>query len=269
MLLNECKLCTRYNSRPLSGPPSPPLPEYRVQVSPPFSATGVDYAGPLYLKGGEKVWISLFTCCAVRAVHLELVPDLTAMSFVRCLKRFSARRGVPQVICSDNSKTFRSANKIIYSILDSPETQQHFRDIRIQWKFILEKAPWWGGFYERLIQSMKRCLKKTIGKARMTYDELHTVLVEVEAILNSRPLSYLSSEDMEEPLTPSHLLIGCRLCTLPDPVTCSSDLEFEETDAVGDLNRRMRHLNLVVEHFWKRWRLEYLVGLRDSHAYSP
>ena len=103
MLLNECKLCKRYNSRPLSGPPSPPLPEYRVQVSPPFSATGVDYAGPLYLKGGEKVWISLFTCCAVRAVHLELVPDLTAMSFVRCLKRFSARRGVPQVICSDTT----------------------------------------------------------------------------------------------------------------------------------------------------------------------
>ena len=144
MLLSECKLCKRFNSRPLSGPPSPPLPEFRVQVSPPFSSTGVDYAGPLYLKGGEKVWISLFTCCAVRAVHLELVPDLTAISFVRCLKRFSASRGVPQIICSDNSKTFRSANKIISSILDRPETQQHFRDMRIQWKFILEKAPWWG-----------------------------------------------------------------------------------------------------------------------------
>ena len=160
----------------------------------------MDYAGPLYLKGGEKVWISLFTCCAVRAVHLELVPDLTAISFVRCLKRFSARRGVPQIICSDNSKTFRSANKIISSILDRPETQQHCRDMRIQLKFILEKAPWWGGFYERMIQSMMRCLRKTIGKARMVYDELHTVLVEVEAILNSRPISYLSSEDMEEPL---------------------------------------------------------------------
>lgn len=103
----------------------------------------------------------------------------------------------------------------------------------------------------------------------MAYDELHTALVEVEAILNSRPISYFSSEDMEEPLTPSHLLIGCRLCTLPDPVICSRDLEFEGTNAMVDLSRRMRHLNLILEHFWKRWRLEYLVGLRESHAYSP
>ena len=74
---------------------------------------------------------------------------------------------------------------------------------------------------------------------------------------------------MEEPLTPSHLFIGRRLCTLPDPVTCSRDLEFEGTNAMVDLSRQMRHLNLIVEHFWKQWRLEYLVGLRESHAYSP
>ena len=68
--------------------------------------------------------------------------------------------------------------------------------------------------------------------------------------------------------TPSHLLIGRHLCTLPDPVTCSGDLEFEGTNAMVDLSCRLRHLNLIVEHFWKRWRLEYLVGLRESHAYS-
>ena len=264
-LLNGCMVCKRFSSRPLSGPTAPPLPDFRVRVSPPFSCAGVDYAGPLYLKNGDKVWICLFTCCVVRAVHLELVPDLTAIAFVRCLKRFSARRGIPQTLCSDNSKTFRSANKIISSILNMPETQQHFRDVRIQWTFILEKAPWWGGFYERMVQAMKRCLRKVIGKARMTYDELHTALVEVEAILNSRPISYISSEDMDEPLTPSHLLLGHRLCTLPCSVTRSKD---PESGGSEDLSRRMQHLNQILEHFWKRWRSEYLMGLRESHAHS-
>ena len=184
-VLSKCTVCKRFSSRPLSGPPPPPLPDFRVQEAPPFSFIGVDHAGPLYLRNGEKVWICLFTCCLVRAVHLELVPDLTAESFIRCLRRFSARRGVPQKVVSDNSKTFRSANKILKALMNTPEVERHFLDLRIQWTFILEKAPWWGGFYERLIQSVKRCLRKAIGKARMDFDELVTVLVEVEATLNS------------------------------------------------------------------------------------
>ena len=203
-LLIKCRICKRFGSRPFTGPPSPQLPNFSVQESPPFSTTGVDYAGPLYVRGGSKVWISLFTCRAVRAVHLELVPDLTARAFICCLKRFSARRGIPQHIVSDNSKTFKSANKILRSLLNTPEVQQHFRDLHIEWLFILEKAPWWGGFFERMIQSVKRCVRKVIGKAILTYDELSMVLAEVEATLNSRPISYLSSEDIEEPLTPSH-----------------------------------------------------------------
>ena len=99
----------------------------------------------------------------------------------------------------------------------------------------------------------------------MTYDELHTALVEVEAILNSRPISYISSEDMDEPLTPSHLLLGHRLCTLPCSVTRSKD---PASGGSEDLSRRMQHLNQILEHFWKRWRSEYLMGLRESHAHS-
>ena len=149
--------------------------------------------------------------------------------------------------------------------MDSPEVERHFLDLRIQWTFILEKAPWWGGFYERLIQSMKRCLRKAIGKARMDYDELVTVLVEVEATLNSCPISYLPSEDMEEPLTPSHLLMGRRLCSLPSPVNVSEeDPEFGVTTA--NLTRRMVYLNTVLQNFWKRWKTEYLTGLREIHS---
>ena len=264
-VLSKCTVCKRFSSRPLSGPPPPPLPDFRVQEAPPFSFIGVDHAGPLYLRNREKVWICLFTCCLVRAVHLELVPDLTAESFIRCLRRFSARRGVPQKVVSDNSKTFRSANKILKALMNTPEVERHFLDLRIQWTFILEKEPWWGGFYERLIQSVKRCLRKAIGKARMDFDELVTVLVEVEATLNSRPISYVSSEDMEEPLTPSHLLMGRRLCSLPSPVDVSdADPEFGVTSV--NLTRRMMYLNTVLGNFWKRWKTEYLVGLREVHS---
>ena len=264
-LLSKCRVCKRFNSKPLIGPPPPPLPDFRVQAAPPFSFIGVDYAGPLFLKDGRKVWICLFMCCLVRAVHLELVLDLTAESFVRCLRQFSARQGVPQKVVSDKSKTFRAANKILKALMDSPEVERHFLDLRIQWTFILEKAPWWGGFYKRLIQSMKRCSRKAIGKARMDYDELVTVLVEVEATLNSRPISYLSSEDMEEPLTPSHLLMGRRLCSLPSPVNVSEeDPEFGVTTA--NLTRRMVYLNTVLQNFWKRWKTEHLTGLREIHS---
>ena len=236
-LLNECRICRRHGSKPFTGPPPPSLPDFRVQSSPPFTTTGIDYAGPLYLKSGEKVWFSLFTCCAVRAVHLELVPDLTAKAFICCLKRFSGRRGIPQRLLSDNSKTFKSASRILLALQKAPEVRQHLRDSRIEWSFILEKAPWWGGFY---IQSVKKCLRKVVGKARLSYDELITILVEVEATLNSRPISYLSSEDFEELLTPSHLLIGRRVVTLPDvEATREGDPDFGDTDTRVDLTRRM------------------------------
>ena len=150
-LVHECKVCKRFNSKPIVGPPPPPLPDFRTQVSPPFSFTGVDYIGPLFLRNGDKIWICLFTCCVVRAVHLELVPDLTVEAFIRCLRRFNARRGIPCKIVSDNSKTFRSASKMVTSLLGMSETQQHFKNLHMQWMFILEKAPWWGGFYERMV----------------------------------------------------------------------------------------------------------------------
>ena len=94
-LLHQCVVCRKIDGKPYSHVPPPPLPEFRVVQSPPFAFTGLDYAGPLYLKGtGSKVWICLFTCCATRAVHLDLVVDMTASSFILCFRRFTARRGV-------------------------------------------------------------------------------------------------------------------------------------------------------------------------------
>ena len=261
--------------RKVEGPhyravPLPPLPDFRVTEAPPFLYCGVDFAGPLYVKGSDgsgssKVWIALYTCCVTRAVHLELIPDMSTQTFIRSFKRFSARRGVPAQIVLDNAKTFVSAAQTLQDVLRSPEVQQHFAGINVKWVFNLEKAPWWGGFFERMVQSVKRYLKKSIGKARLSYDELITVLMEIEAIINCRPLSYLSAEDLDEPLTPSHLMTGHRLLSLPN-VTGSVDSNDEDfVVSCDDLNDRVQHLNSILEDYWIRWRDEYLLQLLERY----
>ena len=115
--------------------------------------------------------------------------DLTAPTFLPCLKRFVARRGLPTRFLSDNGKTFVAASKTIKDIVAHPDVQAHLEDLKVKWIFNMPKVPWWGGVFERLIKSVKRCLRKTIGKAKLTLDELTTALVEVEAVINSRPLT--------------------------------------------------------------------------------
>ena len=117
-----------------------------------------------------------------------------------------------------------------------------------------------------MIRSAKRCLRKTIGRARVTYDELLTTVTEVEMILNSRPLSYVSTENIEEPLTPLHLLVGHRLLSLPDPSHACGEDTIDVSQET--LSKRERYLGKIMEHFWKRWRTEYLLQLRECHRYS-
>ena len=150
-VLNKCVICHRYEGRPCNLPPPPPLPDFRVREEPAFTYTGVDFAGPLYIKNkgllnGNKVWICLYTCCIIRAVHLELVPDMTTEAFIRSFKRFTARRGFPCKLVSDNGKTFKSAAKSIETILNQPEVQQYFAGVGLEWIFNLEKAPWWAEY---------------------------------------------------------------------------------------------------------------------------
>ena len=268
-IIHKCVICRRFDGKPFQGPPAPPLPAFRVSEAPPFTNTAVDFAGPLYIQNkgvstSRKVWICLFTCCVTRAVHLELVLDLSAVTFIRCLKRFAARRGLPRKILSDNAKTFKATAKAIDTMLKDQDVKGYLSHVGVEWTFNLEKAPWWGGVFERLIKSTKRCLRKMVGQAKFSYDEMHTALVEIEAVLNSRPLSYVSSGDTEEPLTPSHLLVGRRILSLPDNLSyLELDDDFEVTGVSAQ--RRVKHLNSVLNHFWRRWSKEYLLELRESH----
>ena len=260
-VLTECVTCKKAQGKPFKSPPVAALPDFRVRESTPFSKVGIDFAGPLFVKTqtGEmvKCYLALSTCCVMRAVHLDLVADLTATTFVRCLRRFVARRGVPSLIVSDNAKTFKASAKVIKRLYDNEEVRAHLESNRIDWKFILERAPWWGGFYERMIGTAKRSLRKVLGNAKLNADELLTVLTEVEATLNSRPLTYEYDEVGAEMLTPSHLIYGRRLLSLPE------EARNDEEETETGLLKRFRYLARLRIHFWKRWRKEYLTDLRE------
>ncbi|CAB4022308.1 integrase core domain [Paramuricea clavata] len=185
-----------------------PLPADRNVPAPPFTNVGLDFAGTLYLKNrGEKAYICLFTCAVTRAVHLELVSNMTTERFLLALRRMVARRGMCSIIWSDNAKTFKCAKKELQScwrILESEETRTALSEKKIQWKFIVPRAPWWGGFYERLVKSVKLPLKKIFGNAMLDAKQMTTILTEIEAQINSRPLTYIGAEPNDlKALTPS------------------------------------------------------------------
>ena len=127
---------------------------------------------------------------------------------------------------SDNGKTFKSAAQMINAIMQHADVQRYLSERGVEWVFNIKRAPWWGGFFEHMVKMIKRCIKKMIGRAKLTYDGLVTTVTEVKAVINSRPLSYISSDNMDEPLTPAHLLVGRRLLSLPDGQITDDDLMY-------------------------------------------
>ena len=235
----------------------------------PFRVTGVDFTGVLYVQapGGEcKAYICLFTCAVCRAVHLEIVTDLTVDSFLQAFRRLVARRSLPQLLMSHNGSTFLAAAEDLKTLFASTELSETLARKGTQWKFIPKRAPWFGGFWERLVELTKTALKKTLGRAHITLEGLQTTIVEIEARLNDRPLTYTSSDVNDpEPISPSHLLHGKRIVTLPHSVT--EDDEIHDLDFGDDstLRRRAKRQALVIKHFWNRWNGEYLTALRETH----
>ena len=115
----------------------------------------------------EKVYIALFTCSSTRAVHLDLVEDMSASTFLRCFRKFVARKGTPALVVSDNAKTFKASAKYLRKLYPDPQVRNYLDTNRIRWRFNLDRSPWWGGFFERLVGSVKRPLRKVLGNARL------------------------------------------------------------------------------------------------------
>ena len=141
--------------------------------------------------------------------------------------------------------------------------QQILDTKQIKWSNILAKAPWSDAIYERLIKTVKRCLKKTPKNSKVTVNELNTLLAEIQCMINNRPLTYLSSDDFEKVLTPSHLITGRRLDLLPD--LNETGLNVEDQPSRTLITKRQKHLQKLLKHWWKRWNTEYVINLHDTH----
>ncbi|CAL1276505.1 unnamed protein product [Larinioides sclopetarius] len=245
--INICLRCKRYISRNIETPPGS-LPQDRVKESAAFEVSGVNLAGPLTLKEGEKCWIVIFTCAVYRAVHLELVLSLTTISFLLCLRRFIARRGRPKVMYSDNGTNFVGAENLLQN-LNWDEIEKETSVQRIKWKFIPPSAPWWGGFWERIIHMVKKLLRRVLGNACLYYEEFVSILCDCEAIINSRPLTYISEDPNDLiPLTPSMFIQDI-------PTVGVSDLDKLDTT---DVKRRLKYQQILRQHLRSRFRREYL-----------
>lgn len=241
-----------------------PLPKDRMLSSRPFEVTGVDFAGPLYIAddGGQrkKLYILLFTCAAIRAVHIECTNDLTTESCLLVIRRFIARRGAPRIPYSENATTFKKASSELRQLSHIKKDEQFLgflSDSRIKWKFIVQRAPWWRGFWERLIGVVESALRAAIRRATLNADQLHILLVEVEGVVNSRPLTYSGDDPLDlAPLTLSHFLNG---------TSGSSDDSLSECQSGKDLRKQWKERLRFLAAFKRRCGKEYLHQLRSLH----
>lgn len=251
-VIKDCLTCKKQRVKNLEVP-FPPLPQDRTRMTSSFQICGVDLTGHLITKSKEKFWIVLFSCAVFRAVHLELVPSLSTSALIQAIRRFIARRGRVSVMYSDNGTNFTGLNTALKQ-LDWNKIQKEFEVSRIRWKFNPPSAPWWGGFWERLIGILKGLLRKNLGRSSLTYEELQTLVCECEAVMNNRPLTYVSEEPDLRTLTPSMFIQDMPLIEVPD-------LDQIERN---HLVKRWKYVQNVREHLRKRFRKEYLGFLRSS-----
>ena len=168
-ILRNCVTCHKIIGRPYAAPDPPPLPQLRTQDVHPFTFTSVYFTGALYVQQGKeevKVYLCLFTCATTRAVHLEIVQDLT---FLMAFRKFVGRQSLPKIMIFDNGSTYLSAAEGLRSLMESPTVKEELGRRSVSWRFIPKRAPWFGGFWERLIGLSKTAIKKVLGR-RVTVD---------------------------------------------------------------------------------------------------
>ena len=154
----------------------------------------------------------IYSSCLTRAVLMELLPSLETGEFIKSLKRLIARRGRPKMIYSENGKTFIAAANWLKKVCKDERLNTFLSTHEITWQFNLSRTPWWGGHFERLLGVMKGAFYKTVGQGQLSWEELSEVLLDVEIVMNNRPLSYAEDDIQLPTLTPNALLfIKCNL----------------------------------------------------------
>ncbi|XP_045453907.1 uncharacterized protein LOC123663262 [Melitaea cinxia] len=273
--VHKCLPCFRLRAKPNF----PEMADHRsCRVTPavkPFLHTGTDYAGPfkVTISRGRgirpaKAYVCLFVCLTTRAVHIEVASDLSTASFLGAFKRFQARRGLVARVHSDNATNYVCAKRTLSELHDFLMSK-HFRsefghilaENRIEWSLNVPTACHFGGNWEANIKSLKAHLYRVIGDQILTLEEFSTVLAQIEAVMNSRPLCRTLSNDPSESLalTPAHFLTLTPLKYLPAQ-------EIEE----GPLHllSRQELIDKLVQSFWKRWKADYLHTLQTRNKWN-
>ncbi|XP_055623418.1 uncharacterized protein LOC129766841 [Toxorhynchites rutilus septentrionalis] len=275
-IYHQCHACFR-NKPVLIQQTIADLPSSRVTSTRPFSVCGVDYCGPVFIKSPvrnrspTKAYIVIFVCFSTRAVHIDLVSDLSTPAFLAVLRRFVARRGRMKEIHSDNGTAFKGAanelNRIHRMLKSDQEGRKQILDWcaenEIIWRFIPPRAPHFGGLWEAAVKSAKKHLLREIGKTSVSFEDMVTLLAQIEMCLNSRPLVPIPTDPSDlEVLTPGHFLVGTNMQAIPD-------INVKDVP-----DNRLTHWELTQKRFqqiWSRWYPEYLQQLqtRASKGCNP
>ncbi|XP_049884023.1 uncharacterized protein LOC126379357 [Pectinophora gossypiella] len=261
---HKCVRCTRMKGK-IVNPVMGNLPRQRLlSGGAVFENVGVDYAGPILSASRQgrgcrlvKVYIAIFICFSTKAIHLELVSDLTSNHYLMALRRFIARRGKPLNIYSDNGTSFVGAYNDLSKFLKANcnSLSESAANESIRFHFIPAYSPHFGGLWEAGVKSTKYHLRRVLGNCALTYEELNTTLTQIEAILNSRPLTPLSSDPADcTPLTPGHFIIGRPMTCLPQP---------DHLDRSTTSLSRFQRIEQLRQHFWSRWSKEYVAELQQ------
>lgn len=256
----KCVTCVRIQGNSIQ-PMMGNLPPPRVTFTHPFIVTGVDFAGPFSIADRKgrgckltKCWLSLFICLSTKALTLEVVSSLSTDAFLMAFRRFISRRGKPHDIYCDNGTNFQGANNELGRMLRASQrpVNEAAHDEGIKFHFIPAYSPHFGGLWEAGVKSAKSLLKRVVGNTNLTFEELTTLFTQIEAILNSRPLTPLTSDPTDmSPLTPGHFLIGRPLTALPEP------------PILTNCPNRYQKVEQIKHHFWARFHNEYLCELQQ------
>ena len=258
-VVSRCSPCERWKAKP-KPPQMAPLPPCRITPQHPFNTVGTDFLGPFYVtvkRSTEKRYAMLTTDLVCRAVHLEKVYSMSADSFIMAHRRFCADRGVPSEEWSDNGTNMVGGQKEMADELklwDQTKIRQYMQEKGTEWNFLPPGSPWMGGAHESLVKSCKNAIHHVLGNQTLTDEMLDTVLKEVAALLNSRPLTHLSVDPEDpEPLTPNHFLFN-RAQPYMAPGVFSDPSEILS-------RRRWRRTQVLIDQIWRRWMKEYLPTL--------
>jgi hypothetical protein len=271
-VIKECVLCQKYNSNAYKYPKPSDFHNDKVNLLRPFNNVGVDFTGHFFVKFGEsyiKMYLVIFTCLNIRAIHLELVPDMSTNSFLASFVRFTNRFGFPRTVYSDNAPTFSQAAKFLNSSFSDDYVSNFLARNNVRHVRIPLYSAWYGAAWERLIKVVKNCLHKSIGKSKIEYFQFLTLISDIQDAVNSRPLtSHDSADPSHTVISPNSFLKSCNATNLMFGQHSGGEIV---KPTLTSITLALEKREEIMQEFKEIWYDEYLLSLREAtrNSYEP